>query len=256
MSVSPLSQELKQFGENTSFHGIAGIINAKHCLWIRLTWIFCFLLMAVIYLFMLTTTIINYYQYPVVTNVEYRTADEIAFPSVTICNMNMARYSAVLQDDRAIAMYTSTPSVTRNLPNLSQPVNMSGINFVNISRVLAHQPEDMYLKCTFDGQRQTSCNKSRMISWTSSPEGMCHTFNSEQIINMYGPTVATKAGGNYGLNLLINIEAYEYFVTNTHAAGVQVLVHDPHVLPNVKETGFAVSAGRETLAAMKKSVVR
>ena len=255
MGVPQLKYEIKQFAEKTSLHGIAGIINPKHSSWIRLAWLLFFLLMLATYLFMLNQTLIEYFQYPVVTNVEYRTTDSIAFPSVTICNYNIHRYSAIVKDNTALYVYKSTPTI-KGLPQPSEHVNMSEVDWVALNREWAHQPEDMYLECAFDSQQQTPCNVNKEVTWTMSPDGYCHTFNSQELIYKYGVKVTTRSGGNYGLTILVNLETYDYLFPISNASGIQVLVHDPHVLPDVKEMGFAVSAGTETLAAIKKTQVK
>ena len=190
------------------------------------------------------------------TNVEYRTTDSIEFPSVTICNSNAARYSAIVRDNEALYTLSHSIRAKGNLPEPELPVDESAIDIVNLTYRVAHQPEDMYLECAFDSQHQTPCNVSREVTWTAAANAFCHTFNSHQSIKMYGQKVSTRPGGNYGLYLLINIEEYDYAFTVTNASGIQVLVHEPHVLPNVKENGFAVSAGTETLVAVKKTVVK
>ena len=157
---------------------------------------------------MLSQTLTEYFKYPVVTNVEYRTTDSITFPSVTIRNFNIFRYSAILQDNTGLFMM-STESTTRKLPEPSEPVNMSEVDWVKLDYKWAHQPEDMYLECAFDSQHQAPCNVSKEVSWAMAPEGLCHTFNSHHIISKYGQKITTRSGRNYGLSLLINIEKYE-----------------------------------------------
>ena len=254
MAMSQLKYEMKQFAENTSLHGMAGIINSKRSPWIRLAWLLSFLFMLATYLFMLSQTVIEYFQYPVVTNVEYRTTDSIAFPSVTICNFNFHRYSAIANSNIGLYAYQLLSTI-RTLPEPSDPVNMSEVDWVPLEREFAHQPEDMYLGCAFDSQQQTPCNVNIEVTWTKSPRGHCHTFNSQKLINKYGAKVTTRSGGNYGLDILINVEAYDY-LNLVSTSGIRVLVHDPHVLPDVKEMGFAVSAGTETLVAVKKTFVK
>ena len=254
--TSHMKQLLLTFSENTSLHGVSRITNQRYSPWIRLAWISLFLLMVGTFLRLFAGTWINYFTYPTVTNVEYRTTDSIAFPSITICNSNAARYSAIVRDNDALYAFTKSARAKGNLPEPELPVDESAIDFVNVTYRVAHQPEDMYLECAFDSQHQTPCNVSKEVTCTAAANAFCHTFNSHQSIKSYGQKVSTRPGGNYGLYLLINIEEYDHVFTVTNASGIQVLVHEPHVLPNVKENGFAVSAGSETLVAVKKTVVK
>ena len=247
---SQLKQILLTFSENTSFHGVSNASNETHTKWTRLAWMFAFTLMFVIYLYMLCGTLMTYYNYPTQTNVEYRITDAIKFPSVTICNSNVARYSAIIRNKYAMHVFK------KSLKNEALPdVNVSAIDMINVTRSVAHQPEDMYLLCKFDGHPKGPCNVSREASWTMTSERLCHTFNSRLLITKCGAKITTRPGGDYGFDLVINIENYDYFATKTNNAGIQVLVHDPHVLPDVRTKGFAVGAGRETLVSVKKTVV-
>ena len=74
-------------------------------------------------------------------------------------------------------------------------------------------------------------------------------------MSKYIERITTRSGRIYGLTLLINTEKYEYFF-KSNSSGIQVLIHEPHELPDVKEMGFAVSAGTETLASIKKRLVK
>ena len=254
--TSKIKQAVLSFSENTSLHGISYTTNQKLSTLTRLVWMLLFVLMVGSFLRLFTGTWMNYFSYPTVTSVEYQTTDSISFPSVTICNSNVARCSAIIKDNNALYVFKNSPLAIRKLPNPELPVNESTIGLADIIYRVAHQPGDMYLECAFDSQFQTPCNVSKEITWTYSSDGLCHTFNSQQYINEYGGKITTRPGGNYGLYLLINIEEYDYCFTARNTSGIQVLVHEPHALPDVKVMGFTVSAGTETLAAVKKTAVK
>ena len=250
--ASQLKEVLLTFSETTSFHGVFHMNHKGHPSWLRLAWVLAFVVILGAYLYMLSGTLMNYYSYPVVTNVEYKTTHAIKFPSVTICNTNVARYSLILADRYALYVASRSGIPTRSLPQ-AKSVNTSRIDMVNITQQLAHQPENMYVKCAFNTR---SCNAIREMVWATTPYGVCHTFNSAQTITKHGQKKNTRPGGLYGLNLLINVEEYEHAVMVSLASGIAVLVHEPHVVPDVQEMGFAVPAGTETQVAMKKTVVK
>ena len=138
--ASQLKQILLIFSENTSLHGVSYINNQRHSTWNILAWMLAFSLMFVIYLCMLCGTLISYYSYPTVTNAEYMTTDAISFPSVTVCNSNAGRYSAITRNKDAMHVFKNS------FGNASLPdVNVSVIDMVNVTRTDAHQPEDMYI---------------------------------------------------------------------------------------------------------------
>ena len=253
--TSQIKEVMLSFSENTSLHGISYITNQKLSTLTRLVWMLLFMLMVGSFLGLFATTWMDYFSYPTVTSVEYRTSYSISFPSVTVCNSNIARYSAIIKDNNALYAFNSALAI-RKLPKPELPINASTIGLADIMYRVAHQPEDMYLECAFDSQFQTPCNVSKEVIWTYSSDFLCHTFNSQQYINEYGEKITTRPGENYGLYLLISIEEYDYCFTARNTSGIQVQVHEQHVLPDVKAMGFTVSAGAETLATMKKTVVK
>ena len=202
MAISTLKSELKQFAENTTFHGVANIINhPKHPVWMRLTWMFFFLLMLSIYFFMLSQTLTKYYKYPVVTNVEYRTTDSITFPSVTICNFNIFRYSAILQDNTGLFIM-NIESTTRELylPEPREPENNSEVDWVKLNYKWAHQPEDMYLECAFDNQHQASCNvQQRGIMGNGTRGSLSHLQFSADYQQVWRTKILLDLEGSMGL---------------------------------------------------------
>ena len=125
-----------------------------------------------------------------------------------------------------------------------------------LTRRAAHQPKDMYLECAFDGQHQNPCDVRREVSWARTREGFCYTINSHQVQARYEEKMTTRPGGDFGLYLLINVEQYDHLFSLGNVSGVQVLVYDPHVLPDVSEMGLVASPGTKVHVAAKKPVLK
>ena len=102
---SQLKQVLLALSENTSFHGVSHTSNERHTKWTTLAWILAFTLTFVVYVYVLCGTLMIYYNYPTQTNVEDRITDAIKFPSVTICNINVDRYSAIIRNKYAMHVF-------------------------------------------------------------------------------------------------------------------------------------------------------
>jgi len=54
-------------------------------------------------------------------------------------------------------------------------------------------------------------------------------------------------GSMLGLNLILNIEHYEYMGGPHNSAGVKILLHDSDEVPFVGDMGFNVPPGRQSL---------
>lgn len=63
------------------------------------------------------------------------------------------------------------------------------------------------------------------------------------------------AGSDNGLNLLLNVEQYEYMPGPNDAAGVKVLTHVKDDHPRVRELGIAVPTGTQAFIGLQVVMV-
>ena len=63
------------------------------------------------------------------------------------------------------------------------------------------------------------------------------------------------AGADNGLNLLLNVEQYEYMPGPNDAAGVKVLTHVKDDHPRVRELGIAVPTGTQAFIGLQVVMV-
>ena len=68
--------------------------------------------------------------------------------------------------------------------------------------------------CYWDGQ---PCDLEEDFSKVLTPHGVCYQFNAQG-----EPKSSTKAGSNSGLNLVLNVEQYEFMRGPQNVAGVRV----------------------------------
>ncbi len=64
-----------------------------------------------------------------------------------------------------------------------------------------------------------------------------------------------NAGSKFGLNLVLDVQQYEYTSFLADQAGFMVLIHDQETPPMVEELGFSVGPGTSTFAAFTKQKV-
>lgn len=63
------------------------------------------------------------------------------------------------------------------------------------------------------------------------------------------------SGSDNGLNLLLNVEQYEYMPGPNDAAGVKVLTHVKDDHPRVRELGIAVPTGTQAFIGLQVVMV-
>ncbi|XP_070537889.1 uncharacterized protein [Ptychodera flava] len=85
---------LEDFGRETTAHGIVHITNATSSV-TRSTWIIIVLVAACAMLVQMTLLLIQYFEYNVHVKVTLVSEKALGFPSVTICNTNKLRHSAI-----------------------------------------------------------------------------------------------------------------------------------------------------------------
>ena len=64
-----------------------------------------------------------------------------------------------------------------------------------------------------------------------------------------------SVGMKHGLQLVLNIEQYEYMAGPQNAVGLKLLLHHQDVMPLVQDFGYAVRAGTYTTVEVSVSKV-
>uniref|UniRef100_K1QLG3 Amiloride-sensitive cation channel 2-B, neuronal n=1 Tax=Magallana gigas TaxID=29159 RepID=K1QLG3_MAGGI len=102
----------------------------------------------------------------------------------------------------------------------------------------------------------TICNQNAFnCHWSGLP---CGPVNFTEHLTDYGycyrfvaPENARSTGSDNGLNLLLNVEQYEYMPGPNDAAGVKVLTHVKDDHPRVRELGIAVPTGTQAFIGLQ-----
>ncbi|XP_076466240.1 uncharacterized protein LOC143297703 [Babylonia areolata] len=83
---------LSDFTQDTSMHGLGRVVSSRY-LWLRGLWALFVLAAAGTALYNVANVVMTYSQYPVATVVSLEYTSKVAFPAVTVCNLNMLRKS-------------------------------------------------------------------------------------------------------------------------------------------------------------------
>ena len=257
--IARLRKVLLQFFSITTFQGLPHIANAcrkKSCCrliyWIALIFIATTLMMWAVVSVTLEYVEMN-------TSLQSRQAytSSMVFPAVTICNQNLFRRSVIsrvtnITDDLMLFLtLISGNTVLVDNFDYGRFLNESGDElFAKDSAFYfnnsGHQLEDMLLTCQYNGEAQ-QCNFTQQ----SSTSGNCYTFNSGHDGSVF---YTTQAGFFFGLELILNAEEYEYFLSGTDSVGFNVYIHEQDHFPHFGGVGsFLVSTGQLTQVVLNRA---
>ena len=265
-------QELKDtfwdFCEKTTAHGWGRVAGASTYI-IKILWLVLTVSALTMTTLHITGLVVQYLDYSSEIKWELDVS-EIAFPSVTVCNiipMSMSTAEILLQNQST--NFYQWYNLTKHLDyfeemaekinksyeyeliknRMTQPIGY----FENIgaaeAQYVGHQPMDFLLGCTFGIQH---CNYKDNFTYFQNPNYYnCYTFNGGNTSREN--LVSTTAGPQSGLSLILYTESdngddlyngtYHTMSNILNAAGIRVVVHAPDTRPSPTERGFDIPPG-------------
>uniref|UniRef100_A0A914VCY3 Uncharacterized protein n=1 Tax=Plectus sambesii TaxID=2011161 RepID=A0A914VCY3_9BILA len=99
------AEVVADFADHTTAHGFGNVLRCDSCSG-KGVWIVAMLIAWTVCCIQLAVTIIAYLQYPTATTIAVQYSSSVQFPAVTVCNLNAARWSKMLNDS-TLANYTN-----------------------------------------------------------------------------------------------------------------------------------------------------
>ena len=171
---------VKEFGLNTSTHGIPGIARSEST-HNRIFWTVCLLIFSGVMVYFVTEAILAYYAYPTQTSVSIILEWPQAFPAVTVCNYSPFRYDQFIgpflnyTNMRNLTNTTDTSHFTVEQSYYIQDFLTYKLNQNESLNDLFYSLDSMMMYCNYNGM---SCEASN-FTWFISPNyGLCYTFNA------------------------------------------------------------------------------
>ncbi|XP_069472977.1 acid-sensing ion channel 4-like [Ambystoma mexicanum] len=261
-----------QFLRSTKMHGLGHLGSHRQSCKGRAFWALA-VLTSLGLLCTWTSNRISYLaSFPVHTRVHMRWAREAAFPAVTLCNNNRARFRRLTKSDLySVGHWLGLTTENRTLqPQLLEVLRDDRRRWLsqlaNYSRFLpprptdqtmrsffhrqGHQIEDMLLECVFQG---TPCGPQHFTP-VYTRYGKCYTFNADR----RHPKTTRQGGMGNGLEIMLDIQQEEYLPiwreTNetSFEAGIRVQIHSQDEPPYIHQLGFGVSPGFQTFVSCQE----
>ena len=265
---------LRSFAQDTTLHGAKFLFCEGFIR--RLVWLGMIVVCFGFCIYQVYVCLKEYSLYPFNTKMTTnfnRDGNQLPFPAVTLCNLNVfntrrfrqiarGHYSEGVIERKIIdisLMTTRSDDIltfdfkerNRELfyrPKMANETNPYAVKF-------SHQIEDMLLpnghlfhSCSINGKK---CDASNFTSFLNSLLAQCYTFNAAE--NSKPELNASFAGQQNGLKLRLNIER-ESYIPNLiwPSVGIIILIHDQNSFPIVEEFGIAVPPGMSTTCAIRR----
>ena len=233
---------------NSTAHGIPNIFRL-HNKMLKVMWTICFLGALFYSIYTITSIVISFLQFDVLTNQQVVVESPVDFPAVTVCNINpfdrrnsQNYINAVLLKNNIsyvndIKKIDINPKLVSNLIKAS----IKSDNSLNKTQIehLGFELPYMILTCYFNN---LPCNASDFV-WTYDYDYTnCYTFNSGFSSN--GSQIPIKqsneAGpdGAFKLELFLGDDEYQnQYILNS---GARVVIHNQSVTPIIISEGIDV----------------
>ena len=276
----------KEFIDSTTLHGIRYVFMKRRIV-IRLIWLVLLLASGGYYIFTVYKAFTKYVSRPINTVVSRTDLNEMDFPAVTICSLNLFSKSKLfMTDDNPLfsssglnISYCAVTSGVRGnrpcglsmlcvlpdlqniapaIPNctsqykqgLLKAMKLSSLN-LDIEGFLQYYSQDTSALigplCTFASL--TRCSANGFVP-TITPSGMCYTFNS----GTDGKVRAVEISGvSSGLSIILDAQTPEYY-QGKFSEGFKVLIHGQGEYIDERE-GINVGPGQHAVIALSQKRV-
>ncbi|XP_075881153.1 acid-sensing ion channel 1B isoform X1 [Nelusetta ayraudi] len=249
--------DLATFFGNCSLHGANHVfVEGKKFSVRQGLWALVFTMALSAFLLQVADRIIFYLQFARITMLDEKSAPNMTFPAVTICNYNFVRKSQMSFSDLIFMgpLLGFEEGMAPGFLLAPEPDRLPGSRFsldefYNRTR---HRMEDMLLECKFRG---LDCG-TESFREIFTRYGKCYTFNSGQDGR---PLLVTMKGGmGNGLELMLDIQQDEYLPVwgetdeTSFEAGIKVQIHTQDEPPFIDQLGFGVAPGFQTFVSCQE----
>ncbi|XP_064639665.1 uncharacterized protein LOC135495153 isoform X1 [Lineus longissimus] len=241
---------LKNFTENTSFHGVRYTFEAGTFLG-RTLWLLVVIAFAIWFTYQVGERAAYYQKNPVTVDMNVAFNNSLRFPSVAICNTNQFRMTKA----REAGIYRKLQEFYGADLNARRNITLADdLNITQTMLDMAHRKEDMIKKCVWKGHNCSHVNFTQMMT----DFGVCFVFNdlhANKSVRDPKDFEVQNTGASFGLELYLNAEVYELSPGPHLSSGIQVLIFNGHDHPRVSDLGTAVPVFGASRAALHISSV-
>ncbi|XP_073847825.1 pickpocket protein 28-like [Musca autumnalis] len=277
---------LKKYLQETTLHGLKYLADNSLTNWEKVFFLSAFITCSGVVIHLISIIYAKWESTPVIIGISPHPTPilRIPLPAVTVCNMNQAMYSKVVNYTKDSKEYVALKylchSETALDPELEHSKEFKNNDLELSEFITAHsQPcSRMLVACQISS---VDVNCSSLFREVVTDEGLCCAFNNlhpsllykrnyhtlnglkngadivpvdwnpetgypKQLPAKYYPRPTYVTGISMGLTLILNAEVDEYYCSSSSGAGFKVNLASPVDRPLISEGGVAVRLGSET----------
>lgn len=249
-----LSKRFVKYIESTTAHGVVHIFIGKSRIR-KFLWLLIILASAGACLFNCIDRIRFLASRPTATTISLQREQEIDFPAVTICNLNMLKrdyltengLSSLVQeilllepeDEGFVGICTDYFQSNPDLPN---------VTYMEMLFQGKHDLESFIIGCDYFG-RECSITLENFVP-TLTRLGICYMFNGG--FDGHPVRKAKGTGARLGLRLIVNVSQDQYHASPNLDAGVKIAVHHQSVPPEPDNLGVAIPTSSNAFISLRQ----
>ena len=244
------SLSFNDFASKSTLHGLNQTCNAETSIIKRIAWTLLLLSSVAVYIFFVATSVLKYYSYNTNTKITETSVKELEFPAVSICQQN--QFSETLVQNNTLLRYWLEYLELNPLTSLTVEERENATNVLQtltLWQAVTIPHPSFITKCKFEG-KPFDCAEYFTIETTEI--GMCVTFMRRDVRDRVGPLKTKTPGFSFGLDLWIDINTSDNYITSSSGNGVKVIVHDHNVYPRINEHSLSIEPGTEAYIAVRK----
>ena len=246
------STNFMKYIESTTAHGVVRIFTGKS-ITRRLFWLVIVLVAAGGCLYNISDRISFLVSAPTSTTISLSRRNNVAFPAVTVCNLNRFRLDAL--QERNLSGFIRSAFVLNELEDCEAALDnftLSGaidipaveVDYEELTNDTRTVLEDFIVDCYFAGRK---CNVTEMFEPVFTSLGICYTFNSGRMKEL---AVASGTGQRQGLTLFVNVDQFRY--SSPIDAGVKIAIHPQSEPPLPDDQGIGIPTGRNAFISIRE----
>ncbi|XP_067950606.1 acid-sensing ion channel 2-like [Watersipora subatra] len=203
----------------------------------------------------------DYHKKFVSTTTKLKEADNLTFPTITICNRNSWKYSAIRKLNETHpdifhvvntvfpALYgrdnASLASLNWSDPRFEYVTTEEGKRLLTDLVLNTSLQLDESIRYCVEKSKHLPCNQ--LFSTIPTDAGQCFQFNKN------GSFKAFMTGGAAGISFELMVNTDEYYSSpKAYSEGFYVVIHDKNDTPLVEEMGYGLVPGFETYILLKR----
>lgn len=243
------STRFKRYIESTTVHGVVHIFIGKSIIR-KVFWFFLIIASTTGCLYNCIDRIRLLASKPMATTITIDRRQDIIFPAVTICNLNMLNrdYLEALNLGHLVQRVLVGEDQSVCTSELNNITNLPNITYQEFFFLGKEELANFIADCEYLG-KNCSVDTDTFVP-TLTRLGICYTFNS----GFAGREVRTTngTGARLGLRLILNVSQSQYAASPNLDAGVKIAVHRQSEPPEPDDQGIGIPTGRNAFINVRQ----